>query len=124
MVKIKAKTSQTITEQWLLGEFPRIGSAIGHLTSRSCSTARLQIDKCQLAIANFRFQLAIVNWQLSVVNLGDHQGISCTTLRTRMRSFFSAVLATAMISSSTAGSRASGRHMSVTTDKPRLRMPA
>src|SRR6266542_974123 len=51
-------------------------------------------------------------------------GNSPTTRRTRTRNFFSASLATAMISSSFAGSRASGRHISVTTDRPRMRMPS
>src|SRR5262249_40808513 len=49
---------------------------------------------------------------------------SSTTRRTRTRSFFSAALAVAMISGRLAGSSASGRHMSVTTEMPRVRSPA
>src|SRR5262249_56575868 len=47
-------------------------------------------------------------------------GSSPTARRTSTRNFFSASLATAMISSNFAGSRASGRHTSLTTASPRM----
>src|SRR5437588_2937724 len=49
--------------------------------------------------------------------------ISATTRRTSMRNFFSATAAVARISSSTTGSSASGKQISVITDRPRLRSP-
>src|SRR5262249_26994013 len=58
---------------------------------------------------------------------GEPVPIHCsspTTCRTTARNCFSAQLAVAMISARTTGSRASGKHMSVTTDKPRFRKPA